>query len=63
MYSPNEALPKDYLGFKIVVYGDRIREKGAFNKLAIIVNIADFATMIKHGLIQAKYAGRLLYLN
>lgn len=61
MYSSNEALPNDYSGFEITVYRDRTRQKGAFNKLAIIANIADFPTMIKHGLIQAKWADRLSY--
>ena len=57
-YRPGDVLPLEYLGLNTITYRERIREQGAFRSLAIVTNIADFPTIIKHGLIQARWSGR-----
>lgn len=51
--------PVDYTPLNIVVYKEYIKEPKAYNSYAILLNVGDITKMIYHGVIQARFAGRL----
>jgi len=51
-YSWNESAPPEYMGFNTVKYSERIQAHGAYNSIAVVVNIIDIRTMLQHALIQ-----------
>jgi len=56
-YLYEEDLPIEYFGFNLVRYKDYINKRGAYNSVAIIVNVSDLSTMLRHAFIQAKWQG------
>ena len=51
-YSSDESTPPEYMGFNTILYSKLIRQPGAFNSIAAVVNIADIRSMLQHALIQ-----------
>ena len=51
-YSSDEATPPEYMGFNTTVYSQLIRQPGAYNSIAVVVNVADIRSMLQHALIQ-----------
>jgi hypothetical protein len=60
MFSPTDDLPAVYSErFKVVLYNEHIRVKGAWSKLAVLADEADPSTMLNHALLQARRRGNL----
>jgi hypothetical protein len=51
--------PVEYTPFNIIRYKDYVKASGSYDSSAILVNVGEISEMIYHGLIQAKWAGRL----
>ena len=60
MYGPEDVLPTVYAkSFRTVIYRDRIRAPGAWNKVAVVANKNDTAVILNHALLQARRRGDL----
>ncbi|MDO8189038.1 hypothetical protein Q5424_00860 [Conexibacter sp. JD483] len=61
MYDPSAALPPAYdqVGGSIVVFRDRVPQRYAWTKLALVAHEGDVATQLNHALLQARRRGDL----
>jgi hypothetical protein len=59
MYGSGEELPPSYAPFRITTYRDRVRARGSWNKLAVVVAETDTDAILNHALIQARRRGDL----
>ena len=60
MYGPGDTLPDIYVErFRTELYRDRVVYPRSWNKLAVIANEDDHATMLNHALLQARRRGDL----
>lgn len=58
MYGPGDSLPDVYVDdFTTEIYRDRIKQQGAWNKIAVIARGDDHLTMLNHALVQARRRG------
>jgi hypothetical protein len=52
-----DSLPDTYGALKVAIYSDRIKSRGAWNKLAVVARDDDPDSMLNHALIQARRRG------